>query len=267
MTRMTFHSFQIVACGVSETGPRRSNEDSFVSDAALRFFAVADGMGGHAAGEVASRLALEAAAAFLKRSDGTTEFSWPCGIDRDLSYEGNRLRTAIFLANRRVFRAAESHDDYTGMGTTVAAGLISDGRLSVAHVGDSRAYLFSKGVLTPLTKDDSWAATVLARDGAADAASVANHPMRHVLTNVLGAREQTDIHMFECLVESGDRLLLCSDGLHTVMTDAEIAQHLANRVDPAVLAPDIVAMALAKGGRDNVTVIVVDLQPTAEAHG
>ena len=113
------------AHGISDLGTtRKTNEDSLFSDETLGLFVVADGMGGHAAGEVASRLAVEAVEGFIRRSQADREFSWPYGIDASLGYDGNRLRTAISLANRRVFRAAESHDDYTGMGSTVVAALV-----------------------------------------------------------------------------------------------------------------------------------------------
>jgi len=134
----------IRACGISDTGRvRKSNEDKFVSDPEFRFFAVADGMGGHSAGEVASGLAIETLQGFIHRSANDTDFSWPYGLDKTLSFDGNRLRTAIHLANRRVFRAAESSDDYGGMGTTIVGLLVGDSRISVAHVGDSRLYLLS----------------------------------------------------------------------------------------------------------------------------
>src|SRR3954465_8209658 len=116
----------IEAFGLSDVGRvRKGNEDSFACDESLRLFIVADGMGGHNAGEVASRLAVEALVGFIRRSHEDTDVSWPYGIDPTLSLQSNRLRTAINLANRRVFRAAESHDDYTGMGTTIVAALIT----------------------------------------------------------------------------------------------------------------------------------------------
>ena len=130
------------ACAVTDIGPvRKTNEDSFVSDPEVRLFAVADGMGGHDAGEVASRLAIEAISGFIQRSARDTDFSWPYGLDGKLSYDGNRLRTAIHLANRRIFRAAESNDDYSGMGTTIVGLLTSESNMAIGHVGDSRLYL------------------------------------------------------------------------------------------------------------------------------
>src|SRR5262245_10902852 len=174
-------------------------------------------MGGHNAGEVASRLAVETLTAFIQRSDVDTDFSWPYGLDKTLSFDGNRLRTGISLANRRVFRAAESSDDYGGMGTTIVGLLVNGSKIAVGHVGDSRLYLLSDTHLEQLTYDDSWAATILAQDPSIDPAEIAHHPMRNVLTNVLGARDQVDVHMSERTITPGDRLLLCTDGLHGVL--------------------------------------------------
>jgi protein phosphatase len=236
------------------------NEDCFVVDDELRLFVVADGMGGHNAGEVASRLAVEAIVGFVRRSYDDSEFSWPYGIDTSISYDANRLRTAIYLANRRVFRTAESHDDYTGMGTTVVSALFADSRVSIGHVGDSRVYLYSGGVLRQITRDDSWIATTLARDATADATSLAHHPMRNVLTNVLGARDETEIHLAEYPLTPGDVLILCSDGLHGAVPDEVMGRMVAGRnaADGVEeLARGLVSEALQRGTRDNVTAVVV----------
>ena len=151
----------IRAFGVSDAGPvRDSNEDSFVSAPELGLFAVADGMGGHRAGEVAASLAIEAITAFISRSDEDEDVTWPYGIDRALSFHANRLMTAIRLANRRVFRTAENRDELSGMGTTIVAGLVDGDMLVFAGVGDSRIYSLADGALTQLTTDDSWIATL-----------------------------------------------------------------------------------------------------------
>jgi protein phosphatase len=167
------------------------NEDCFISAEDLRLFVVADGMGGHLAGEVAARVAVESIENFIRRSHETNDFSWPYGIDPTLSYEANRLKTAVCLANRRINRLAEAHDDYLGMGTTVVCALFSHGQLIVAHVGDSRLYLCDGNALVQLTEDDSWAATVLG----SKEANHGSHATRHVLTNVLGARPDTQVHL------------------------------------------------------------------------
>jgi protein phosphatase len=220
-------------------------------------FAVADGMGGHEAGEVASRLAIEAISGFIRRSAADTDFSWPYGLDGNLSYDGNRLRTAIHLANRRIFRAAESNDDYSGMGTTIVGLLANGTRVAIANVGDSRLYLLRRGKLEQLTQDDSWAATILAHDPRVKPADLAHHPMRNVLTNVLGAREQVDVHLAERDLEAGDVMLLCSDGLHGVLDLEQLRIILQSTPDVDNAARTLVDTAIENGARDNVTALVV----------
>jgi protein phosphatase len=246
----------VQAHAVSESGPvRKNNEDSCAIEQDLQLFVVADGVGGHSAGEVASRLAVEALVGFVRRSSEDGDITWPYGIDPELSVDGNRLRTAINLANRRVFRAAETHDDYTGMGTTLVGAIVAGSRLSVGSVGDSRLYLLSAGRLSQLTTDDTWAATVLGSNGADP--QVARHPMRHVLTNVLGTREQAVVHMIERELTGGDVLLLCSDGLHGVADHAALEQVLREEPSPQAAAARLVQLALDRGTRDNVTALVV----------
>jgi protein phosphatase len=235
---------------------RRTNEDAFLHDDELGLLLVADGMGGHAAGEVASRLAVDSIASFVRRSHADHEYSWPYGIDPVLSLNANRLRTAIHIANRRVFRVAESHDDYTGMGTTVVAVLCADQQISIGHVGDSRLYVLSDGALTQITQDDSWAATILGQPSFTDPVFLAQHPMRNVLTNVLGAREQTDVHLQERNAAPGERLLLCTDGLHGVLDSAAMMDILKAHATPDEAARSLVQAAVDRGSRDNVTAIV-----------
>jgi protein phosphatase len=251
--------------GVSESGPvRPNNEDSlFVSDE-LGLYVVADGMGGHAAGEVASRLAVEAIENFIQRSREPGDFSWPCGIDPDLSFAGNRLRTAIFLANRRVYRVAEGHDDYTGMGTTVVCALVTGDNVTIGHVGDSRLYLLAEGTLSVQTRDDTWAATVLA-GASLDPGRLADHPMRHVLTNVLGAREQTDVHLSEHRLAGGEILLLCTDGVHAVLDDETLRRLLSADAPVEAIARSIVGEAIGRGTRDNASAAVVRYVNDADA--
>jgi protein phosphatase len=250
----------LTAHGVTHPGRvRKTNEDSLTSDPGLGLFVVADGMGGHNAGEVASTLAVEAIRGFLVRSAGGDEFTWPYGIDPRLSFQGNRLMTAIRLANRRVFKAGESRDEYTGLGTTVAAALIEDDLLTFSGVGDSRVYLFANGQLEQLTQDDSWVATVLAREPGMNEESLAAHPMRHVLTNVLGAREHIDMEVGERTLVGGERLLLCSDGLHGAVDDATIGEVMAAGGTPQDVADDLVRRALDRDGGDNITALVVEV--------
>ena len=236
---------------------RKTNEDTLLIDLDLGLFLVADGMGGHAAGAVAARLAAATIRSFVARSRDGDKCTWPFGIDPDFSFAANRLRTAVQLANRRVFRASESQDEYTGMGSTVVAALIEDDQLTFASVGDSRIYAYTDASLTQLTTDDSWVATVLARDPEVDAASLATHPMRHVLTNAIGAREETDVEIGERTLSNGEVLLLCSDGLYSDLADQALVDIMGKGETMAVAAQQLLDAALERGGDDNLTVLLL----------
>ena len=243
----------MLAYGLSETGPvRRINEDCFVSVEDLRLFIVADGMGGHAAGEVASRIAVESIEKFIRRSQGTDDFSWPYGLDGTVSYDANRLKTAVCLANRRINRLAENDDDYMGMGTTVVCALVADRHLIVAHVGDSRLYLSAGDDLVQLTQDDSWAATAFGADGGGNG----SRATRHVLTNVLGVRPDTSVHLLERELSGGETLLLCSDGLHGSVPHEKLREIVVSGQDLPALAQSLISEALEQGSRDNITALV-----------
>lgn len=246
------------AAACSDVGRvRTTNEDTFVVDPKLRLFAVADGMGGHGAGEVASGLAIEALTGFVSRSSSDTDFSWPYGLDGSLSFDGNRLRTAIHLANRRVFRAAESNDDYSGMGTTIVGILVNGSHVVAGHVGDSRLYLLRGDSIEQKTEDDSWVATILAKDPAAKNVDLSRHPMRNVLTSAIGARDLVDVHIAEIPIAAGDTLLLCSDGLHGSLPPEQLRTILRQSDDVDTAARALVEAALNAGSRDNVTALVV----------
>ena len=244
------------AHGASHPGNvRKINEDSFRIDDGLGVFLVADGMGGHNAGEVASEMAVETIMAFLRRTYEGDDVTWPYGIDPKLSFEGNRIMTAIRLGNRRVFKAAESRDEFTGMGTTIVAALIDGDRLVFAGVGDSRLYALTGGQFVQLTTDDSWIATLRKGDPSADLAK--KHPMRHVLTNVVGAREQVDLEVLERPLADGDVLLLCSDGLHGELDDEAMAAMLGGDAEAQAMAEALVKLTLEGRAADNVTALVI----------
>jgi protein phosphatase len=244
----------VKAFGLSEVGPvRRMNEDRFVSAEDLHLFVVADGMGGHAAGEVAARVAVESIENFIRRSHETSDISWPFGVEPTLSFDANRLKTAVNLANRRINRLAENHDDYLAMATTVVCALISNGHLVAAHVGDSRLYLRNADGLHQLTEDDSWAATVLGGRGT----NGTSPAVRHVLTNVLGARPDTLVHLLERELAGTDLLLLCSDGLHGSVPHDRLRDLTASADDLERLPQKLIAAALDHGSRDNITVLIV----------
>ena len=247
----------ITAHGATHPGPvRRVNEDSLICDPVQSLFIVADGMGGHQAGEVASRIAVETIQAFIAKTRDDEKVTWPYGIDPALSFDANRIASAIKIANRRVFKASENSDQYTGMGTTVVVVLAREGRLVYAGVGDSRLYSFSQGTLTQLTQDDSWMSMLLA-NGTIDADAIARHPMRHVLTNVVGAGEHLECRVQERVLGGEETYLLSTDGLHGTLDLATMQSIMAAHPEPAVAAGALVDAALERGSSDNVTALVI----------
>jgi protein phosphatase len=244
---------------------RATNEDYFVIEESLGLAVAADGMGGHNAGEVASRLAVDTITDFISdvlvrrggRGPGVDE-TWPFGIDPRLSEGGNLLRTAIHLANVQILEMASTSDAYTGMGTTVVATLLVGDRISIGHVGDSRAYLVTHDGLRQLTHDDSWIATVLEQNPQTDLASLQHHPMRNALTNVVGARPRVDVHVVEETLSGGERLLLTTDGVHGVLDQEQLASLVRGSNGAGAVPSAIVSAALAHGSRDNCTAIILE---------
>ena len=246
------------AYGTSHPGKvRPTNEDAMHWDPDAGLFVVADGMGGHQAGEVASQLAIESIRTFLDASRSDRDLTWPYGFNPHLSFNGNRLVTAVKLANHRVFQAGEEQQQYAGMGTTIVAAVVEKDQLTFCGVGDSRLYLMGPGTFVQLTHDDSWVATVLAHEPGVDEAALAQHPMRHVLTNVVGARDETEVEVGECPLRGGETLLLCSDGLHGTLDDATIQLILAAGGSVKDLSERLVTAALERHATDNVTALLV----------
>lgn len=248
----------IDAYGMTHAGKVRSiNEDALLVDEDLRLFVVADGMGGHNAGDVASRIAVETVRAFVARSRDRAECTWPYGIDGNLSLDANRLLTALKVANRKVFKAADGSDDYTGMGTTIVASLVGEEHICYGGVGDSRVYARSGDALVQVTEDDSWVATILAADPTVTKEEMASHPMRHMLTKVLGATQTIDLEVTERRLRDGDRFLLCSDGLHGVLDDVQIGAILSAGSSAHDAVNRLVRSVLDGPATDNVTALVV----------
>ena len=242
------------ADGLTDKGRIRStNEDRFAVDEALGLCVVADGMGGHKAGEIAAHLAVDAVVGFVREPEQT---GWSFGLDPALSEAGNRIRTAIHLAHLQILEEAGTTDEYAGMGTTIVAALVIDGRVAVGHVGDSRLYRLTAGRLRQLTDDDSWMASMLAHDPHADPVALLDHPLRNALTNVVGARSRTDVHVVEEQLADGDLLLLTTDGVHGVLDEERLELLLVENGDPASLAASIVQTAIARGSHDNCTAVV-----------
>jgi len=234
---------------------RTINEDAATWDRVLSCVAVADGMGGHNAGEVASKLALEAIALFLHKSATSDDFTWPFGLNPTASFSANRLTTAVKLANRRVFRTSEERDEYTGMGTTLVVALADDSHVTFANVGDSRLYTMRQGELRQLSRDDSWVG-LLSQESGLDPRSFKGHPMRNVLTNVVGGRQEVDVSIGEFEMVDGQLILLCTDGLHGGLPDDQMATILRAETDLQRAADVLVQTAVTQDGRDNATVIL-----------
>jgi len=243
----------LLAYGATDKGcVRPVNEDCWAFEASRGLCVVADGMGGHKAGEVAAGLAVDTIVASVTAA----ESKWPFGFDPSLSNTGNRLRTAIHLAHMRILETAVTSDQYAGMGTTIVAAMMNADRLTVAHAGDSRLYVLAGDRLRQLTHDDSWMATMLAQDPEADRARYERHPMRNALTNVVGARSRADVHVIEEALAGGELLVLTTDGVHGVLDDERLEQLLLDAGDVREMAEKLVAAALARGSHDNCTALV-----------
>lgn len=246
-----------IAAGLTDVGMQREhNEDAFciLPDEAL--FVIADGMGGHRAGDVASQLATATLTSFFNetvRSDTT----WPFSFDPHLSMAENRLVTAIKLANRRIFEASMQDATVHGMGTTVVGALFSRkaNRFYIAHVGDSRAYRLRKGELTQLTRDHSLLNDLLL--GAPDMTPEQRAEIpANVITRALGVQGSVAVDLVPDKPQAGDVYLLCSDGLNGMLTDDEIAELLMKSGDDMEhAAVALVAAANERGGEDNITVV------------
>jgi len=235
---------------------RAGNEDALIADAALALFAVADGLGGHQGGEVASRIAVDTITEFVTSSRHDSTITWPYGFNPDISFEGNQLQNAVLLANQQIRHRAEAEPDHAGMGSTVIAVMLGEGRASFVAVGDSRLYRWRQGMLTQLSEDDTWIAAMV-RAGA-EAGSVRRHQLRHMLTRALGSVAGLEARAREIPLDAGDLLLLCSDGLYGPLGDDGIARLLAApSADLLPTASALVDAANAAGGPDNITVALV----------
>jgi protein phosphatase len=238
---------------------RESNEDSFAALDHLGLFLVADGMGGAAGGEVASRMVIE----HVQRAVEDGETTWTA--DATLSPESGprRFIAGIHRANRLIFRRSCQDWRTRGMGTTFVGLLLLARCAVIAHVGDSRVYRLRAGELTQMTHDHSLANELVAK-GHLTPERVASYPRRNVITRSVGTHENVEVDARIVDVRAGDVFLLCSDGLHGELNDAEIAAVLRTCPDPAEATRWLIDRAIAKGGRDNVTAVVVRLAPSPE---
>ncbi|MFO7693173.1 MAG: PP2C family serine/threonine-protein phosphatase [Vicinamibacterales bacterium] len=255
----------VVSASLTDQGLRRpANEDSCVSRPGLGLYVVCDGMGGHAAGEVASRVAADTIEAFVQQTEGVgSAFTWPFRYQPEWGVDGNRLACALLLANREIAQRVVDEPELRGMATTAVCLLLGvPGTLQAvfAHVGDSRAYLWRDGVLDQVTRDHSWVEEQVAL-GVLDEQEARQHPWRNLVTRALAGADQPRVEISPISLEPGDRVLLCSDGLTSPLTNAAIAGIIASAPmgSPDALCQALVDAANAAGGPDNITVIVVEV--------
>jgi len=235
---------------------RTNNEDSFAESPAMGLYVVADGMGGHSCGEVASQLAVGQVVHFFENAKLDEESTWPYAYDDRLSFQANKLRAAIAVANEKIQDYTAQHAESRGMGTTVVVGLVHEDRLVLAHVGDSRAYLFRGGTLQPLTSDHSWVNEQV-RMGFLSLSEAQKHPFRNVITKALGTKGDALADVVEVPMMAGDVILLCTDGLNTMVTDEEIASVLTTQGELGAACEALVQAANGAGGEDNITVLLL----------
>jgi len=273
-------SLAFTAFGITDTGKvRPSNEDQFliaelskrmrvcqtslpepklqVGDDRAHLFLVADGMGGHLAGERASAIAVAAIEQFTLNT-----FRWFFAADSPGAQKVlAQFQSALSQADAKILEEAAENPELKGMGTTLTMAFQLGAQLCIVHVGDSRAYLYRAGQLHQLTKDHTVVAE-LVRSGVLQPDQVASHPLRHVITNVVGGPNlgvKVEARAFE--VQAGDRLLLCSDGLTEMVKDEAIAKALDVDSEPEAAAKKLLAQANDAGGRDNITVLIVRFDP------
>jgi serine/threonine protein phosphatase PrpC len=255
----------ITSGGVTDVGRvRTNNEDCFRIVEPLNLFVLSDGMGGEAHGEIASALAVETVVKHCQETENDPALTIFGDMPDGWSEKTRRLSSAVHLANKSIYDSAQMHPEQRGMGATVTAAWIEETRLSIAHVGDSRAYLLRSGALQQITSDHSLVAEQVRR-GILTPAEAERSEMQSVLLRALGAHPDIEVDSEEHTLFGNDVLLLCSDGLTRMVTEPEIAGTLQAEPDPTKAATRLVELANEQGGADNVTAVVVHI--TSESKG
>ncbi len=244
--------------GKTDVGRKRElNEDSFAVLDNERVFVVADGMGGHNAGEVASSIAIETIVKFSRATSEDEEMTWPYKLDPGLSLEANKLKVGIKFANRKIFRAAQGNASYAGMGTTVVAMLLLDnGTLYVAHVGDSRGYCYFDGGIKQITEDHSLVNEYI-KAGQMTPEQARNFPHKNVIMRALGMKENVLVDVQERSTKKGEIYFACSDGLSDMCTDEEMTAILSESKTLKEAADRLIDRANENGGKDNISVVLL----------
>ena len=247
--------------GETNVGSTRDhNEDAFYLPTRERLAIVADGMGGHASSEVASRLAVETIVSRFQTTESDQDLTWPYKVDRGHRRHINRMVSAIKLANLKIHEEAERNSECHGMGTTVVSALFADGALLVGHVGDSRLYRLRAGKLEQMTEDHSLLNDYV-KMKRLSAGEAANFPHKNVIVRALGMKPAVEVDVIVDQPRLGDLYLLCTDGLSGMVPDPELAELAASETDLDKLCERLVAAANAHGGLDNITVVCARLEP------
>lgn len=251
-------SLKLQYAGKTDVGKKRShNEDNLCLATDENLYMVADGMGGHASGEVASQMAVETVQDFFKETSEDEEMTWPYKMDKDLNYEENRLNAGIKLANLRIYETAAQNSAQRGMGTTIVALLFSGEEAYFGHVGDSRIYRLRDDDLGQVTDDHSLLNDYIKMKDLSEE-EIENFPHKNVIVRALGMKETVQVDVLQETPEHGDIYLLCSDGLNAMTSDEKIEEILVeHRDDLEVACNKLVDSANANGGNDNVTVVLV----------
>ena len=251
---------QIVSDGLTDVGRvRANNEDCFRILDPLHLFILSDGMGGEAHGEIASSMAVETIANYCADEKEDSNATLTGAPGDHWAPKTKRLQSAVHLANLKIFQSAQKNPEQRGMGATLTAAWFDGGRLSVAHVGDSRAYLLRGGALQQLTNDHSLVAEQVRR-GIITPQEAESSDMQSVLLRALGANSDVEVDVDEVAIYPRDVLLLCSDGLTRMVTEPEIAGTMQAETNPTAAAKKLIELANDRGGIDNITVIVARFQ-------
>jgi protein phosphatase len=242
----------------TDVGMKRDhNEDTFGVLEEDRLFIVADGMGGHACGEVASKMAADTMCEFFKRTRDD-DVTWPYKLDKRLGLLENRLSCGVKLANQLIHNEAATHVARRGMGTTVVTAAVDEGHAYIAHVGDSRAYRVRGGKILQITRDHSLLQDFMDANGGMTEEEQRMFPHRNVITRAVGMRDNVEVAVTSVDLLPLDRVLLCTDGLTGMVDDRLILDCVTRATDLQYLVADLVDRANRAGGTDNVTVVVVE---------
>ncbi len=239
---------------------RQTNQDSYLVDPEKQIYIVADGMGGQAAGAVASQLAVSVISNFIENAEKHSELTWPFGFNDRLPYPHNVLKTAISLANSKVLQKAEQTENDDGMSTTLIAVWLQQQTAHYSHAGDCRLYLLKKGELAQLTEDHTLVQEQL-NGGIITQEEIEHHALRHVVTKSIGGREDVEFEVKELPLAVGDQLLLCSDGLSSSLGNEDISRILQSEADLKIACEQLIRSALEAGSQDNITAVLLRLKP------